>query len=44
MLLIRSLAPSSADDACVPRQGRIVLSGPASQLRGDAAVVESYLT
>ena len=47
VILVEQLAMASlavADDACVLRQGRIVLSGPASKLRGDAAVVESYLT
>ena len=47
VILVEQLAVMAlaiADDAYVLRQGKIVLSGPASQLRGDAAVVESYLT
>jgi len=47
VILVEQLAMMSlgvADDAYVLRQGKIVLSGPASKLRGDAAVVESYLT
>ncbi len=47
IILVEQLAMMSlavADDAYVLRQGKIVLSGLASQLRGDAAVVESYLT
>jgi branched-chain amino acid transport system ATP-binding protein len=47
VVLVEQLAMMSlaiADDAYVLRQGKIVLSGAAKQLRGDAAVVESYLT
>ena len=46
IILVEQLAMLSlavADDACVLRQGRIVLSGPAAELRRDAALVESYL-
>ncbi|MCA1829092.1 MAG: ABC transporter ATP-binding protein [Myxococcales bacterium] len=47
VILVEQLAMMSlsiADDAYVLRQGRIVLSGPAADLRGNASVVESYLT
>jgi branched-chain amino acid transport system ATP-binding protein len=47
IILVEQLALMSlaiADDAYVLRQGKIVLSGKASDLRGDAAVIESYLT
>jgi branched-chain amino acid transport system ATP-binding protein len=47
VILVEQLALMSlaiADDAYVLRQGKIVLSGKASDLRGDAAVIESYLT
>jgi branched-chain amino acid transport system ATP-binding protein len=47
VILVEQLAMMSlaiADDACVLRQRKIVLAGAASKLRGDAAVVESYLT
>jgi branched-chain amino acid transport system ATP-binding protein len=47
VILVEQLALMSlaiADDAYVLRQGKIVLSGKASELRGDAAVIESYLT
>ena len=47
IILVEQLALMSlaiADDAYVLRQGKIVLSGKAGDLRGDAAVIESYLT
>jgi branched-chain amino acid transport system ATP-binding protein len=47
VILVEQLALMSlaiADDAYVLRQGKIVLSGKARDLRGDAAVIESYLT
>ena len=47
VILVEQLAVLSltvADEACVLRQGRIVLSGPAAELRRDPAVIESYLT
>ncbi len=40
---VAMLALAVADDACVLRQGRIVLSGAAAELRRDEALVESYL-
>lgn len=47
VLLVEQLALISlgiADDAYALRQGRVVLSGKAADLRRDAAVVESYLS
>ena len=46
VLLVEQLAMLAldvADDAYVLQRGRIVISGPASDVRGDRAVVESYL-
>lgn len=47
ILLVEQLAHLAlevADEAYILQRGRIVLSGPASKLRSDKAVIESYLT
>jgi branched-chain amino acid transport system ATP-binding protein len=47
VLLVEQLAHLAlevADEAYILQRGRIVLSGPASELRSDKAVVDSYLT
>lgn len=47
ILLVEQLAHLAlevADDAYILQRGRIVLSGPASKLRSDKTVIESYLT
>jgi len=47
ILLVEQLAHLAlevADEAYILQRGRIVLSGPASELRSDKAVIESYLT
>ena len=41
---VAMLSLAIADDGCVLRQGRLVLSGPAAELRRDPALVESYLS
>ncbi len=41
---VAMLALAIADEACVLRQGRMVLSGRAADLRRDAALTESYLS
>ena len=41
---VAMLSLAIADDACVLRQGKVVLSGSAAELRRDAALTESYLS
>ena len=38
------LALDIADDAYVLQRGRLVMSGPAAELRHDRSVIESYLS
>jgi branched-chain amino acid transport system ATP-binding protein len=41
---VAMLSLSIADEGCVLRQGKVVLSGPAGELRRDPGLVESYLS
>lgn len=41
---VAMLSLSIADEGCVLRQGKVVLSGPARELRRDTGLVESYLS